>query len=145
MKEPDKEIMLKLIAYTRDRAVANETFTGAFIIKEGEIISQAVTTVVPDKDPLAHAEMKVMHDANKKLDGDLQGCHLYTTQKPCMMCASAALWSGVSSVTYGWDTQKKEEDSFRAEYFLPKYGVKCDGPCFEEEIQAIDKLLPPLD
>lgn len=140
-----EETMKELIAYTRERAVANETFTGAFILKDGILISKAVTSIVPDCDPLAHAEMKALHDANKALSGDLRGCHLFTTQKPCMMCASAMLWSKVSEVTYGWDTQDSEEKDYRPEEFLQKYGVVCSGPFFEREIREIERLLPPVD
>ncbi len=136
--------MKELITYTRERAVANETFTGAFIVKNDELISQAVTSIVPDCNPLAHAEMKAMHDANEKLRGDLSGCHLYTTQKPCMMCASAMLWSKISKCTYGWDTQDSKQKEYRPEEFLKKHGVDCSGPFLEEEIKEIERLLPPI-
>ncbi len=145
MQKVDEKTMKELIAYTRERAVANETFTGAFIVKEGKIISKEVTSIVPDNDPLAHAEMKVLHDANEKFKGDLSGCHLFTTQKPCMMCASAMLCSNISEVTYGWDTQASEEKDFRSENFFRKNGIKTNGPIFEEEIKKIDKLLPPIN
>ena len=93
--------MKALVAYTRSRALENRTFTGAFIVKNGEIIYKTVTTIEPDKNPLAHAELKAVQASVLAHGPDLNGCHLYTTQQPCPMCASATVWSGIKKVVYG--------------------------------------------
>ncbi len=134
--------MQDLIAYTREHAVANDTFTGAFVVQKGRIICRAVTSIVPDQDPLAHAEMKVMHQAIKKLGGDLTDCHIYTTQRPCLMCASAMIWSGVSSVTYGLKTKGQWDQNTSPEAFLAANDTRCFGPILEKECKAIKALLP---
>ena len=46
-------MMRLLIAYTRERALEYKTFTGAFIVRDGEVIERAVTSTEPDQNPLA--------------------------------------------------------------------------------------------
>jgi tRNA(Arg) A34 adenosine deaminase TadA len=142
---PDLLIMRDLIGYTREHAVANDTFTGAFVVQNGGIVCRAVTSIVPDQNPLAHAEMKVMRQAIKQLGGNLTDCHIYTTQRPCPMCASAMIWSGISSVTYGLKTKGQWDQNIQPEAFLSTHGILCFGPVLENECKAIEALLPSED
>lgn len=77
---------------------------GAIIVKEGEIIIRAYNTTQTDNDVSAHAEINALRSFTKQngysLDS-LTGYTLYTTCEPCPMCASACIWSGVSTVVYG--------------------------------------------
>lgn len=58
--------------------------------------------VAQEFDPSAHAEVRAIRMATKKLKTlSLAGYTLYTTCEPCPMCMSTALWSGLDRVVYG--------------------------------------------
>jgi tRNA(adenine34) deaminase len=108
MKHPDRKIMCELIRYTDKYAIKYGHATGVFIIKDGNVLSKAVTTVEKDKDPTSHAELKAISRACRKLKNyHLEDCYLYTTQEPCPMCASAIVWARMAGVIYGREGHKE--------------------------------------
>ena len=108
MKHPNPAIMNVLIDYTRKYAPKYGHATGALIIKGERILAKAVTTVEKEKDPTAHAELKAISNACRKIKNyHLTGCYIYTTQEPCPMCASAIVWSRLKGVVYGWEGRPK--------------------------------------
>jgi tRNA(Arg) A34 adenosine deaminase TadA len=78
---------------------------GAVIAKEGRIISRAHDLETTAKDPTSHAEMNAIKEASGKLDG-FAGCVLVSTHEPCPMCATAAVWAGISKIAYGYSIQE---------------------------------------
>ena len=55
-----------------------------------------------DKDPLAHAEIKAIKKASKKMgDWRLEQCTMYVTLEPCQMCAGAIIQSRLTRVIVG--------------------------------------------
>ena len=138
----DTQIMRSLIAYTRARALKYRTFTGAFIVREGEVIGRDIASIEPEQNPLAHAELKVVQGTLAKYGPELEGCTLYTTQRPCPMCASAIVWSGIGKVVYGWAPSDYQWGTFgRAQQFFTELGVGYIGPILEEECRAIEAYL----
>ena len=134
--------MQSLIAYTRELALENKTFTGSFIVKNGEIIQKAITSIYPDKNPLAHAELKAIQAAIPTHGPELKGYQLYTTQRPCPMCASAIVWSGIEKVVYGVAINYGQWKTFdHIDRFLADFNIECVGPMLEEECKAIDDYL----
>jgi tRNA(Arg) A34 adenosine deaminase TadA len=137
----DIKIMKSLIAYTRERALQNRTFTGAYIVKHGEIIWQGVTSIEPDKNPLAHAELKALQGVIPHHGPVLKGCHLYTTQQPCPMCASAMVWSGIEKVVYGLASNAHWKTFDHTRDFFAQFGIECVGPLLADECREIDDYL----
>lgn len=133
--------MKELVSYTRERALVNRTFTGAFIVREGQIIGREVTTIEPDRNPLAHAELKVLQGAIAAYGPELTGCQLYTTQQPCPMCASAIVWSGVAKVIYGVPSSHQWPKLGQAHTFFSGFDVACVGPVLEQACREIDTYL----
>lgn len=78
---------------------------GAIIIKENSIISEAHDTEETEKDPTAHAEMKVIQKASRKTGKDLAGCILITTHEPCPMCAAAIVWANIKKIMFGYSIE----------------------------------------
>lgn len=106
--------MLEAISLAKENAVsaAGGPF-GAVVVKGGEVISSAVNTVTPDKDPTAHAEVNAIRAACKKLDTfDLTGCTLYSSCEPCPMCLSAAYWARVDKIYFSADRNEAERAGF---------------------------------
>jgi tRNA(Arg) A34 adenosine deaminase TadA len=134
-------VMKSLIAYTRARALANRTFTGAFIVRGGEVIWRDITSIEPDRNPLAHAELKAVQGAIARYGPELKGCHLNTTQQPCPMCASAIAWSGVEKVVYGVPSDYQWRTFDHIDKFFADLGIESVGPALEKECREIDDYL----
>ncbi len=104
---PSEDIMRQLIRHVEKYGVKYGNATGAFLVKDDEIVAKAVTTVDKDNDPTAHAEMKVIRSyARESKTTDLSDCYLYVTSEPCPMCASAIVWANLGGVVHGWGGAK---------------------------------------
>ena len=72
---------------------------GAIIVDNaGTVIGRGRNTVLSTKDPTAHAEMNAIREASKTHGPHLDGCVLFTTSAPCMMCSGAISWSRIQDV-----------------------------------------------
>ena len=70
--------------------------------KTGVRLMRATNAVAKENDPSAHAEVRTVRLACKKLKrASLKGYTLYTTCEPCPMCMANALWAGLDRVVYG--------------------------------------------
>ncbi len=75
---------------------------GAVVVKAGRIVGEAPSRVITGRDPTAHAEMEAIRDATQHLrTGDLAGCVLYSSSRPCPMCEAAAYWAGIERLVHG--------------------------------------------
>jgi len=75
---------------------------GAVVVLGGKILSTAHTTLHETNDPSAHAEMNAIRIAAKKIGSRyLKDAWLYTTQEPCPMCTSVAIWAKMAGIIYG--------------------------------------------
>jgi len=101
----DVERMASLAAFTgRSMQTERPRPFGASIVhtKSGELLLRALNAVAQQFDPSAHAEVRAIRMATKRLRNlSLAGFTLYTTCEPCPMCMSAALWAGLDRVVYG--------------------------------------------
>ena len=74
---------------------------GALIVKNGNIIAEAINSVVKDADPTAHAEIMAIRIAAEKTGSHiLDGCILFTSCEPCPMCLGAIYWARIAKVVY---------------------------------------------
>lgn len=75
---------------------------GAVVVRDGEVIAEAVNQVIETNDPTAHAELLAIRVASKKLGSvSLEGCSVFASGHPCPMCMAAMRLAGVNEVTYG--------------------------------------------
>ncbi|MDD4160195.1 MAG: nucleoside deaminase, partial [Synergistaceae bacterium] len=74
-----------------EKALKNgEVPVGAVIVRDGVIIGRGSNSRRIEGSPLAHAEISAMSDASKVLKNwRFDGCALYVTLEPCVMCAGA--------------------------------------------------------
>jgi guanine deaminase len=74
---------------------------GAVIVKDGEIIAEDYNHVHELHDPTAHAETSAIRAACKKLGThNLEGCTMYGSHEPCLMCFSCAAWARIDRVVF---------------------------------------------
>lgn len=98
----DENFMQVAIEKARYGVQNGQSPFGACVVKNGEVISSGSNTVWKDGDITAHAEIKAIRKACKKLNSvDLSGCIVYSTCEPCPMCFAACYWARISKIVYG--------------------------------------------
>ncbi len=86
----------------RKAADDGEVPVGAVVVHEGKIVGRAHNQRERLKDPTAHAEMIALTQAASALDSwRLEGCDLYVTLEPCLMCAGALVNARIRKVFFG--------------------------------------------
>ena len=97
-----EEYMAIALAQAEEARSVDEVPVGAVIVREGIILAAAHNQREQLRDPTAHAEMIAITQAATALDSwRLEGCSLYVTLEPCLMCAGAILQARVSQVVFG--------------------------------------------
>ncbi len=101
-EELDILFMREALLEAEAAALDDEVPVGAVMVRNGEIIARARNRREKDKNPLSHAEIKVINDTCRALGGwRLVGCTLYVTLGPCPMCAGAIINSRIERVVFG--------------------------------------------
>jgi guanine deaminase len=96
----DDQDFLQRAVEVGNRQVAPRNF-GAIIVKNDEIIAEDCNHVHELNDPTAHAETSAIRAACQKLGThNLEGCTLYSSHEPCLMCFSCATWARMYRVVY---------------------------------------------
>ena len=88
-------------AYQQAQAAAqiDEVPVGAVVVRDQQIIGAAHNLSQQLRDPTAHAEMIAITQAAESIgDWRLEGCTLYVTLEPCIMCAGAILQARIPQV-----------------------------------------------
>jgi tRNA(Arg) A34 adenosine deaminase TadA len=108
------------------------------------VLLRALNAVRQECDPSAHAEVRAIRLATKKLKQiSLAGYTLYTTCEPCPMCMSAALWAGVDRVVYGATIEDANRHcnqiQIPAAEVAARSDMTCivDGPILRDECYAL--------
>lgn len=90
------------LAQAQQALAADEVPVGAVIVHGERVIGAAHNQRETLRDPTAHAEMLAITQAASFLgDWRLEGCSLYVTLEPCIMCCGAILLARIPIVVYG--------------------------------------------
>ena len=103
MQYDDNYFMNLALEEAKNALNADEVPVGAVIASgRGEIIASSFNSVEKDGSCIMHAEIRVILAAQKKLENwRLDGCKLYVTLEPCIMCCGAIILSRISKLVYG--------------------------------------------
>lgn len=116
-----------------------EVPVGAVIVANNQIIARAHNYTEKLKDVTAHAEVQAITAAAEFLGAKyLNGCTLYVTLEPCVMCAGALYWSQIDKVVFGARDEKRGAGRFRNELYHPKTLVS--NGIMEKECREILQL-----
>ena len=97
---------------------------GCVIVAKDAIIGRGHNLTQLLHDVTAHAEMQAITAATETLGGKyLQGCTLYVTVEPCIMCAGAIGWAQVSRLVFGAADPKRGYQTFAPQALHPKCTV----------------------
>ena len=125
--------MSALAAFTaRSMRTANPRPFGASIVhnKSGRLLLRALNAVKQQCDPSAHAEVRAIRLATKRLKTiSLAGYTLYTTCEPCPMCMSTALWAGLDRVVYGATIADANQHCNQIQIPATEVAVRSDMHC----------------
>ena len=113
MKEKyvDKIYDLAIESYNID-----EIPVGAIVVRNGEIIGTGINSRECNNSVIGHAEINAIEAACDVVgDWRLDGCEMYVTLLPCMMCSGAILESRIDKVYYLCD---RTNVCFKTEKYL---------------------------
>ncbi len=98
----DVAMMSLALDQAREAAVLGEVPVGAVVVLDGQVIARAHNLRESLQDPTAHAERLALTQAGRvREDWRLDGCTLYVTLEPCLMCAGAIVLSRIERLVYG--------------------------------------------
>jgi guanine deaminase len=104
----------------------------ALVVKNGQIVGQAVSRSRSTYDPTAHGEVLAIREACIRLNTrNLEGCDIYATCEPCPLCVSAIWYSRISCIYYAFTLEGCE-----------KIGIST-APLIEDLRHPIDKRRMP--
>jgi len=99
--------MKEALKEARKAFVLDEVPVGAVAAIDDKIIVRAHNRRETLKDPTAHAEIRCIQKAAKKLGSwRLSGVTIYSTLEPCAMCAGAMIHARIKELVYGADDPK---------------------------------------
>lgn len=102
-----EKYMLAALKEAEKADAVEETPVGVVIIKDNKIIAKAHNSKKQKKDPTRHAEIIAIQKASKKIgDWRLNGCLLFATVEPCIMCIGAIIESRITNVFCGTKNNK---------------------------------------
>jgi tRNA(Arg) A34 adenosine deaminase TadA len=152
MRTYDVEFLRRAIQLAQTaRENGNHPFGAVLVDKNGDLLLEAMNSVVTSQDITGHAETNLVREASRVYPPEfLAECTLYSSAEPCPMCAGAIFWSSIRRVVYALG----EEQLYRHIHpdsedvllipcrdILMKGARKIDihGPLLEEEAILVHK------
>lgn len=101
-----------------------EVPVGAVVVCRDRVIARAHNLTETLNDVTAHAEMQAVTAAANALGAKyLNGCTLYVTVEPCVMCAGAIAWAQTGRLVFGAGDEKKGYRKYAPDALHPKTEV----------------------
>lgn len=104
----DEFYLQRAVALAASNVAAGGRPFAALLVKDDQVIVEAVNTLHISQDPTAHAELLAIRAASQQLGPRLEGCVIYASGQPCPMCLSAMHLCGVTRVVYAASNQQGE-------------------------------------
>jgi tRNA(adenine34) deaminase len=94
--------MDQALSLAKEAQAKGEVPVGAIVVHRDQVIGCGYDSRESTCDPLAHAEVLAIREAAAHLGRwRLNGCTLYVTLEPCVMCMGAILHARMDCVVYG--------------------------------------------
>lgn len=98
----DEHFMEEALKEARKAFDENEVPVGAVVVLNDAIIGRGHNKREGLLDISSHAEIEALKDAARTIGSwKMEGCTLYVTLEPCLMCSGAILQSKLSRIVYG--------------------------------------------
>ncbi len=105
----DNDLSALTISRARENVRAGGKPFACLIVKDGEIVVEAVNHVAQEGDPTAHAEIRAIRAAAEKGIGDLAGYDMFVTAYPCPMCLGAVYYAQPDRLVYAVTREEEGE------------------------------------
>lgn len=97
-----ENLMREALECAREGMAADEVPVGSVLANgAGEIIGRGFNRINATRNLTAHAEMQAFADAAGRAPLDARDLILVSTLEPCVMCAGAAMETGIDTVIFG--------------------------------------------
>ena len=94
--------MKEAIRYAGRSLLSDDVPIGCVIVKNNKIIGYGYNKKEELRSPIAHAEIMAIKMATKNLNSyHLEGCDIYVTLEPCLMCVGAILNARIKNLYFG--------------------------------------------
>lgn len=105
-KQTKHYYMSVALALAKKALSSGEVPIGAVVVnKEGIVIGKGYNRVEKMQSQLAHAEIQAIKQAQKKTgDWRLNGCVIYVSLEPCLMCLGLIMLSRLDGIVYAADS-----------------------------------------
>lgn len=121
----DTFYMKQALIEARKAAGNGEVPVGAVVVCRDRIIARAHNLTETLNDVTAHAEMQAITAASNALGAKyLNGCTLYVTVEPCVMCAGAIAWAQTGRLVFGTPDEKRGYRRYAPDALHPRTEVK---------------------
>ena len=98
----DERFMRMALREALRGAREGEVPVGAVLVREGRVLARTHNRPIHLHDPSAHAEVLALRRAARKLRNyRLEGCDLYVTIEPCVMCVGAIVQARLRRTVFG--------------------------------------------
>ena len=99
----DEAFMQEALRLAARAACQGEVPVGAVVVDGSrQVVGRGYDQREGLRDPTAHAEVLAIREATARLGSwRLEGCTLYVTLEPCVMCMGAILLSRIEAIVYG--------------------------------------------
>lgn len=117
----DEYFMRQALLEAKKAYEMNEVPVGAVIVANNKIIARAHNLTEKLTDVTAHAEIQAITSASEFLGAKyLNGCTLYVTLEPCVMCGGALYWSQIDKIVFGARDEKRGAGRISDSIYHPK-------------------------
>jgi len=98
----DKALMALALEEARAALEHDDVPIGCVIARGDEVLARAHNARERDADPTAHAEILALRAAAHAIGSwRLEGCSVYVTLEPCVMCAGAVVLARAEALVFG--------------------------------------------
>ncbi len=98
----DERMMRQALVGAERALESDDVPVGAVVVHEGSIIGRGYNQRELLQDPTAHAEMIALTAAASAMETwRLEGCTMYVTLEPCVMCAGALVLARMERLVFG--------------------------------------------
>lgn len=113
----DLEFMNLAYQEAKKACALDEVPVGAIIVKDGLVIGKGFNKREGKLDISSHAEIEAIKEAENSIGNwRLDGCSMYVTLEPCLMCAGAILQSKISKLVFA--SKDEKDGAIISNYFV---------------------------
>lgn len=102
MNDANEQFMLLAFEEAKKAKERGDWPFGAVVVKDGNVVGKGHVIDKSGGDVTDHAELVALRDVCRNLKtNNLEGCTIYCSNEPCMMCAAGIFQAGIGNVFIG--------------------------------------------